>query len=267
MNHKRPENYLVLLLSFVMLTCSLVACGGMEESAGPLEEAAGPAEEPSEEEAVEVVETVLPIEPTADSSVVSLKEALAEIDAQLSNTLQGNIAHSAPSQMEVDETAEVTLLVSPSMSSEDLAAEISPGGAVKTATINITPWLQAELVSPDPDAFDIRPLHGDATQPLSTVEPTQWTWLVTAQEEGGRNLLLIISRLVEVDGRESWRRVEEYRYPIEVNITFGTRLSQVFSGLWDFKWWISGIVFPIIAYWIIRRLDRPRVRDDSENHQ
>jgi hypothetical protein len=114
----------------------------------------------------------------------------------------------------------------------------------------------AELISPNPDAFNIRPIHEDAQQPLSTVEPTEWKWLVTAEEEGAGRLLLVISRLVQVEDRESWRQVEEYRYPVEVSITMCGRLRNLTAGLWDVKWLIGGIIFPIIAYFIIRRLDR-----------
>lgn len=257
------------LLIFIIILATVVACGGAVEEVSMTEVAESPAEEPSapdEEEAAaeepsepeeEVVteEPSSPVEEIIETPVASIEEALAEIDAQLSNTLLGNIAHSAPSNMQIDETAEVTLLVSPLLSPEELASEITAGGEIRTAAINITPWMHAELISPDPDAFSIRPLHGNAEQPLSTVEPTEWTWLVTAEEEGGRRLILTISRLVQVEGRESWRQVEEYRYPIEVSITLGTRLKQVTAGLWDFKWWIGGIIFPIIAYWIIKRLD------------
>ena len=196
------------------------------------------------------------VEEENEVPAVSVEEALAEIDAQLTDTLRGNIAHSAPSNMQVDETAEITLLISPSLSVDELSAEITTSGATLTAAIDITPWMLAELISPDPDAFNIRPLHGDAQQPLSSVEPTKWTWLVTAGEEGSRRLILVISRLVQVEGRESWRQVEEYRYPIDVSITLETRLKNVTAGIWDFKWWIGGIIFPIIAYWVIRRLER-----------
>jgi hypothetical protein len=178
------------------------------------------------------------------------------IDSQLTNTLRGNIIHSAPSNMQVGETAEVTLLVSPSLSTDELASEITTSDEIRTAAINITPWMLAELISPNPDAFNIRPIHEDAQQPLSTVEPTEWKWLVTAEEEGAGRLLLVISRLVQVEDRESWRQVEEYRYPVEVSITMGGRLRNLTAGLWDVKWLIGGIIFPIIAYFIIRRLDR-----------
>lgn len=265
MINRWSEKIYATLLLFIIMIATIVACGGAVEEASPTEMAESPVEEPSapeeeesapaEEESPLAEEPSSPVEEIVETPLASIEETLAEIDAQLSSTMLGNIAHSAPSNMQVDETAEVTLLVSPLLSSEELASEITAGGEIRTAAINITPWMHAELISPDPDAFSIRPLHGNAEQPLSTVEPTEWTWLVTAEEEGERRLLLIVSRLVQVEGRESWRQVEEYRYPIEVGITLGTRIKQVTAGLWDFKWWIGGLIFPIIAYWIIKRLD------------
>lgn len=237
-----------LLPLFIISIMALTACG---EAA---EEAMAPAEEPSSP----LVQPTSPIQATSEAPVFSVEEALAEVDSQLTNTLRGNIAHSAPSNMQVDETAEVTLLVSPSLSMDELASEITTGDEIRTAAINITPWMRAELISPDPDAFNIRSLHADAQQALSTVEATEWTWLLTAEEEGAARLILVISRLVQVEDRESWRQVEEYRYPIEVSITISGRLKNLSAGLWDVKWWIGGIIFPIIAYFIIRRLDRKR---------
>lgn len=249
---KHFDKHLASLLLLIICLTLLAACGELEESTAPVEESA----EPVEEEAPPLVAPTSPSQDSSATEIASIEKALAEIDAQLTSTLQGNIAHSAPSNMEVDETAEVTLLVSPSVSEEELASEITADGEVRTTSINITPWMHADLISPDPKAFNIQAVHGDPQQPLSNVEPTEWTWLVTAQEEGERRLILIISRLVEVEDRESWRQVEEYNYPILVNITLGNRLKNAAAGLWDFKWWIGGIVFPIIVFWIIRRLDR-----------
>lgn len=255
MKARLSENNFLAFLLLILVLGLLSACGGIEG-----DEVAAPAgEEPtSAEEAPTLVgEPSGPAGLPTESPALSPEETLAEIDAQLSTSLQGNVAHSAPSSMEVGETAEVTLLISPSLSPEELVAEITEGGQIKTATINITPWMRAELVSPEPDAFTIRPLHGDAQQPLSTVEATGWRWLVTAEQQGSRRLILVVSRLVQVKGRESWRQVEEYRYAVEVSISLGTRLKQITAEVWDFKWWIGGLIFPILVYLIIRRLDRP----------
>ncbi len=245
---KKLSAFLLLFVCLILL----IGCGELEESTAPAEESS----EPLEEESPPLIEPTSPSEEPLEEAIISLDQALAEIDAQLTNNLKASVAHSAPSTMQVDETAEVSLLISPSLAEDELASEITTDGEVKTARISITPWMHAELLSPDPNAFSIRRLHEDPQQPLTSVEPTEWTWLVTAQEEGARSLILIVSRLVEVEDRESWRQVEEYNYPIEVDITLGSRLRNATAGLWDLKWWIGGIIFPIIAFWIIRRLDR-----------
>ncbi len=218
----------LLLLS--ILVGFIAACGGATEEISLTEE---PTESPGD----------------------SIEGTLAEIDAQLRNTMRGNIAHSAPSSMHVEETAEISLLISPSLSPDDLETRITESGVVITDVINITPWMRAELISPNQDAFSIAALHGDAQQPLSTVEPTEWKWLITAEEGGDQKLILVISRLVEVEDRESWRLVEEYRYPIDVDVSVEARLRNLVTGLWDIKWWIGGIVFPIVVYFILKRLD------------
>ena len=223
-------NFLLLILLFGIFA----ACGGAEEAIV----------EPAEAEP----------EPT-EGAIDPIQETLAQIDEQLRSTLQGNIALNVPPKMQLDQPAEITLLISPSLSPEELRAEIESNGEVVTDVINITPWMQAELISVDREAFTIRMLHSEPQQPISNVEPTEWKWLLSANEEGPHRLILTISRLVEVEGRESWRLVEEYRHSIDVQVTMGTRLKLALAGLWDLKWWISGLLFPIIVYMILRRLD------------
>ncbi len=140
------KKYLASLLFLIVCLAMVVSCGGLEESTAPVEESA----EPDLEETAPSVEPTSPSEESTEAEILSIEEALAEIDAQLKNTLRGSVAHSAPSNMQLDETAEVTLLVSPSLSEDDLASEITTDGEVKTTHINITPWMHAELISLGP---------------------------------------------------------------------------------------------------------------------
>ena len=102
------------------------------------------------------------------------------IDSQMQSAMSGSIAHNAPSSMHLEDTVVIQVLVSPSISPEELQSRITESGPVVTAGLTITPKMKAELIPADPDAFHIQAVHDNAVQLLTSTEPTEWKWLVTA---------------------------------------------------------------------------------------
>jgi hypothetical protein len=86
--------------------------------------------------------------------------------------------------------------------------------------VEITPEMQAELWADDPDAFDIHPYHADARQLVSNQEPTEWKWAITARKGGLQTLNLTLHRVVKYDGKDHWRKLQEYETTIQVKVTF-----------------------------------------------
>jgi hypothetical protein len=209
--------------------------------------------------------------------VPNLTLTLQAIDDQLQNSLKSSvaikssIAFNKPSQMELGQTASIELLVNPSMSEADLATQlvelsglvtstagptlIAPSGEISsivTDRINITPRMKAVLKSEDPDAFFIEKMHDGDDQAISGLETTKWRWTVTAKKEGSKKLELIISRLLEVDGKEQWREVETYIADIDVEV-------NPIEKLWDLDWkWIASVILiPLVGviwgWWLNRK--------------
>jgi hypothetical protein len=238
----------------MIIALILSACGGAD---------LGVAEETASEEPTTIEATASPLATSTETSPatpIPLPEALATIDAELQNTLEGSIAHNAPEEMTIDGVVDVQLLISPSseiMPPSALASEISAPGQVLSETLEITPWMKAELESSDPEAFFIRAIHSESAQVLSSIEPTEWKWSVLAREPGEQLLYITVYRLLEVEGRENWRAVEEYRHDMNVEVTWAYRLANIGEAF------SSAVIFPVMVIllagfvtWLARRLWR-----------
>lgn len=188
----------------------------------------------------------------AQQPTLSPQEEMAQIDQLLAASMPGSIAYNVPRSMVLNETAQVQLLLSPSESPEELKAQITPGGEVVAATINITPRMQAKLRADDPDAFAIQALHVEAVQLVSNVEPTEWRWAVTARQDGLQKLHLTLSRLVEYDGQPYWRTVKEYEGTIQIEVTLGQRLAR-FDWYWLAGIVLTGLALPGLWLWLSQR--------------
>lgn len=252
LGHKeRPYKHILILVIMVLIS---TACGGGAETV--MEEVTAS----SQETRIIVLPTNSPGSPTVtpQATSVPLPVALATIDAELKNTMEGSIAHNAPNEMTIDSVVDVQLLISPSsllMPPSDLASEITAPGPIISETLQITPWMRAELESSNPEAFFIRPIHSESEQVLSSIEPTEWKWSVLAREPGEQLLYVTVYRLLEVEGRENWRAVEEYRHNMNVEVTWAYRLANIGEAL------PSAVLFPVMVIllaafltWLARRL-------------
>jgi len=230
-----------IALAFIVLLVAQLACGG---GATPPPITTG-SEAPASTQ----------LAPTA----VTLEGALAQVDRQLEQTMSAAITYNVPSSMNVYETKTIQLLISPSLSANELKGQLNEPGNVITATVSVTPRLRAELRGADPDAFLIQPLHDNPEQLLSNVEPTEWRWTIKAQKAGEQELTLTLYRLVEYSNKEYWRQVT-YENSVTVSVTLAQRLA-------NFDWkWLAGILLTgllIPALWKVidkRQKSRPKAQ-------
>ncbi|MBN1427991.1 MAG: hypothetical protein JXB07_06370 [Anaerolineae bacterium] len=234
MKHKRLGGYIIVLLSLIGVSIVQLACSAS------------------------IAET--PQGATGDTDPVPghIEADLARVDELLRQTVSGNIAYNAPSSMTLDETIEIQMLLSPSLSSGELEQQIVESGEVISALIEITPQMKAVLKSANPEAFLIEALHDEPAQIVGGSEPTEWKWFVTARKGGTQELILIVYRLVEYEGTEYWRQVKSYESDIQVTVTFSQRLSQ-----FDWKWVIGLVItaMTIPALWgLLDRRNKNKIR-------
>lgn len=177
------------------------------------------------------------------------------IDNILQNSVTGHIAYNAPTALQLDQTVDIQLLLSPSASADDLKKQIVEAGQVTAAELQITPLMKAELISDDPQAFGIHAFQDKQEQVILSDSPTQWRWSITADKPGDQVLVLTLFRQIQYNGQTYWRMVETYKNTIHVTVSPKQQLLQ-----FDWKW-LAGILLTAIlipAFW--RLIDRGKKR-------
>ncbi len=244
-----------LYLLFAVMVLVLTACGG---TAPQTPSQAPETQEPSPQPPFAITETPGIGGPPAATAppALSVEEQLARVDEMLKQSARASIAYNAPSEMRVDETVTVELLLNPILSEDKLKEQISEPGAVRTSDVQITPLMKARLVPQDKSAFLIaaRPDEEHAVQVISGTETTKWSWNVTAQKPGTQRLTISLSRLVKYDNDELWREVGEYEADIVVQVT---PLGWLKTSGWK---WIAGILILVGIIAVSRRLAKPGQR-------
>jgi len=206
---------------------------------------------PSTSDAVWMATGTALVQQSVENEILS---GLRGVDESLSQSMQSNIAYSAPQEMSLSDTVTVWLDINPPKTPEQLTdeliqneAEMTPAELqVITASVEITDRMYAELTADDEDAFTILPIHSNPEQLISSEETTRWEWRLTAHTPGPHRLNFVIYRLVKYTGLEYWRPVQTYNAAIQVQMTLSQRLAVL-----DRKW-IAGIVIAallILAYW------------------
>jgi hypothetical protein len=242
-------------LLFVLGLYMLSACGGASpstlaptETSPVITEESASTEPPAATEEPVTVPSDAPIAPTALPEPLSVEEQLARIDALLKQSAKASIAYNAPSEMQINETVTIELLLNPGKSEEELKKEVTEPGTVQTSgEVEITPQMKAELIPANPEAFTVTPLHDDPIQVISGTETTKWSWYLTAKKDGNQKVSIVIYRLLKYESKEDWRVVETYKAYIQIKVTLLTRLKSL-----DWKW----IVGPILALLAISALWR-----------
>ncbi|MGA9396940.1 MAG: hypothetical protein WBV22_01665, partial [Anaerolineaceae bacterium] len=105
---------LIAMLGFVVIITQL-ACGTMFYAIEP---------------------TILLTPPARTTLPTSVKGDLMQIDSALKQSMEGSLAYNAPATMKLGETKTIQLLMSPSISPQDLGTNIAEEGAVITAPVN-----------------------------------------------------------------------------------------------------------------------------------
>lgn len=185
---------------------------------------------------------------SATEKPLSVQAAIERIDEMMERNIEGEIAYNAPPpSMNLDQITTIQLLLSPSLSANELEQQITENGSVISATLDISERMSAELIASDPDAFNIQAFHKNAEQLVGKKEPTEWKWQIQAKKEGKQTLTLVLYTLYEYEGFEKWHH-EVYKNNIDVNVTLGQRLKQ-----FDWKWLMGILLIPLLWRWVDQR--------------
>ncbi len=193
----------------------------------------------------------MPLAPTHPAVPMTPVAGITDIGTLLKKALTGRIAYNAPAEMQLEQSQDIQLLLSPIASEAELKQKIEEIGQIVAAEIEITPLMKAELKSDDPQAFTIQAFHDAPEQVVLSNGPTEWRWSLTAKKSGDQTVTLSLYRQVDYNGKPYWSMIETYKNSIHITVTPG----QWFQNF-DWKWLIGILLTAILIPAMWRIIDR-----------
>ena len=176
----------------------------------------------------------------------------AEVDNLVRNLPLGNVVFDPPRTMEVDDSATVSVVLSPTDSIEKLKQQLPQEhrkDAEVGADIKVSSRMKAALVGTYFDIKELRP----AIQAVTSIAPTTWRWTITAKEDGTQELSVQLMLFLEIDGKETPFLVKSFERTVEVEVTSLVRTRKFVENNW--QWLASTIVIPL-GIWIYKKRNR-----------
>jgi len=181
-------------------------------------------------------------------------KALLELDQILAALPIGNIAYNRPTKMNLEETVNIRLVLSPSMSVQDLQSllqsHLKSHETIAGHQVKIASQMKAHLTGSN---FSINQVT-DEIQPVSLSIPTTWQWQVTPKKEGTHLLQLTLSVIIFLsDERLPPRAIKTFEDTIEVEVSIVTKIAEFVKGNWP--WLCTVLLIPLVRrLWKKRKL-------------
>lgn len=182
----------------------------------------------------------------------------AVIDNILKNLAKANIAFNNPSRMELEETAIIEVVLSPTKTAEETAGAVKELGRIVTAQVKISDFMDANLVG---SGFDIKAIT-PTKQFVSKTEDTFWKWDIKALKPGRQRLNLTMNVIIEEKGKEIQRTIRTFKHDIEVDVSFSNRVKGFVGENWQWLW--VTLVVPVSA-WLWRRRSAHKKQSDQSD--
>ena len=200
-----------------------------------------------------------------------LTNVFDRIDSILSQSLKSNFAFSVPNQMIVNESGVIDLVMNPSLSQDELSAQLFEQSNILTSTATpdqsitaqgdgtnitvsqtlVTDQMKVVLFTNNTSAFEIQKLHTDSEQLLRNTDTTRWRWIITAKEAGNHSLVIAIYRHIKFESQDYWRETEA----LQVNIRVRTTPSQRLASL-RWSWLVGSLAMILLIFLLFRRYSR-----------
>ncbi|ANG63109.1 hypothetical protein A8C75_11915 [Marinobacterium aestuarii] len=173
-------------------------------------------------------------------------EPPSNVDELLNEMEFGVIAFNAPTDINIDDSPQIQLILSLAETIEKLKQSITEEGEKVGARIRVSDRMEAQLSG---YMFQITAITPEI-QAVSKLQQTKWKWEIHPKEEGEHKLHLTLTALLEIDGRSTPRAIRTFDKIIEVNVTTTQKISLFFKNNWQWLW--AAILVPI-AGWLWKR--------------
>ncbi|MCH8080118.1 MAG: hypothetical protein IIA06_10140 [Proteobacteria bacterium] len=168
------------------------------------------------------------------------------VDRLLNEMEFGAIAFNAPTNINIDDSPQIQLILSLAESVEQLKQYITEEGERVGATIKVSDRMEARLSG---YMFQITAITPEI-QAVTNYQQTEWKWELHPKEEGKHSLHLTLTALLEIDGRSTPRAIRTFDTIIEVNVTVTQKIKLFFKNNWQWLW--AAILIPV-AGWLWKR--------------
>jgi hypothetical protein len=173
-------------------------------------------------------------------------EPLGDVDRLLEEMEFGTIAFNAPTNINIDDSPQIQLILSLAETMEKLKQSITEEGEKVGATIRVSDRMEARLSG---YMFQITAITPEI-QAVSRRQQTEWKWEIHPKKEGKHRLHLTLTALLEIDGHSTSRAIRTFDKIIEVNVTATQKVGLFFKNNWQWLW--AAILVPV-AGWLWKR--------------
>ena len=164
------------------------------------------------------------------------------VDGLLDKMDFGTIAFNVPSNININDSPQIQLLLSHAEAVDELIRSIVKEGEKVGATIRVSDRMEARLTG---YMFQITAITPEI-QAVSKSKETEWRWEIHPKEEGQHSLHLTLTALLEIDGHSTPRAIRTFDKKIQVTITRTQKLTKFFKDNWQWLW--VAILVPVCGW-------------------
>jgi hypothetical protein len=168
------------------------------------------------------------------------------VDQLLEQMEFGAIAFNAPSNINIDNSTQIQLLLSLAQSVENLKQAIVEEGERIGTNISVSDRMEARLTG---YMFQITAITPEI-QAVSKNQETEWRWEIYPKKEGKHSLHLTLTALLEINGHSTPRSVRTFDRTIDVTVTPTQKIKIFVKSNWQWLW--AAILIPV-GGWLWKR--------------
>ncbi len=170
----------------------------------------------------------------------------SNVDRRLDEMEFAAIAFNAPTNINIDDSSQIQLILSLAETVEQLKQSIAEEGEKVGATIKVSDKMEARLSG---YMFQITAITSEI-QAVTKHQQTEWNWEIHPKEEGQHRLHLTLTGFIEIDGNSTPRAIRTFSNVIEVNVTASQKVGIFLKNNWQWLW--AAILVPV-AGWLWKR--------------
>jgi len=191
---------------------------------------------------------------TKVSTFLSVDSALAKLET-------GAIAFSTPESMNIEDTANIELLVSMNEGTDTLVSLMANNVPVATSYATLSPVMRARLTGND---FEIEE-ETDRDQVIGSAGETRWKWTIRPRTVGIHPLSLTLAALVDLPSGRATRSFPTYNKKIAVEVTATQQAKTFIASNWQWLW--GTLLLPVGAFFWRQRSSAKATSDQLEEYR